>query len=102
MNTGEHTTSGEHVHDDQTGHTPDSALTELRTRLKNGLARAGLNKTQLAGRAELLHAAAGSQGWSRSGQFCGTRSAGPGVGWAAGWLVGGASSGPDSYRTSVA
>ncbi|MGW3341351.1 helix-turn-helix domain-containing protein [Streptomyces sp. NPDC001009] len=36
------------VHDEQASHTPESALTELRSRLEDGLARAGLSKTQLA------------------------------------------------------
>ncbi|MFC8408026.1 helix-turn-helix transcriptional regulator, partial [Streptomyces griseoincarnatus] len=41
------------MHDERTGHTPDSALTELRERLEAGLARMRLNKTELAGRAGL-------------------------------------------------
>ncbi|MFF7859415.1 tetratricopeptide repeat protein [Streptomyces sp. NPDC007904] len=55
MNTGEHLTTrgGEHVHDEGTGHAPDSALAELRRRLAAGLARARLNQTQLAAQADL-------------------------------------------------
>ncbi|MGK5693449.1 hypothetical protein ACSNOJ_11215, partial [Streptomyces sp. URMC 128] len=41
------------MHEERSGHTPDSALTELRRRLAGGLARARLNQTQLAARAEL-------------------------------------------------
>ncbi|MFI8194726.1 hypothetical protein ACIF8T_39535 [Streptomyces sp. NPDC085946] len=41
------------MHDEQAGHTPDSALAELRRRLESGLARARLNQTQLAARADL-------------------------------------------------
>ncbi len=39
------------MHDEQNGH--NSALTELRRKLTGGLARARLNQTQLAARAEL-------------------------------------------------
>jgi transcriptional regulator with XRE-family HTH domain len=55
MNTGEHFTTrgGEHVHDERTGHTPDSALDELRKKLSDGLARARLTQTQLAAQAGL-------------------------------------------------
>ncbi|CAL9676857.1 hypothetical protein SUDANB176_07848 (plasmid) [Streptomyces sp. enrichment culture] len=55
MNTGEHLTTrgGEHVHDERTGHTPDSALTELRRRLEGGLVRARLKKTDLVARTGL-------------------------------------------------
>ncbi|MFD0210656.1 hypothetical protein ACFVH9_16360 [Streptomyces hirsutus] len=54
MNTGEHiTTRGGRVHDERTGHTPDSALTDLRSRLADGLAQARLNQTQAAARAGL-------------------------------------------------
>ncbi|MFF9764733.1 hypothetical protein ACF1G4_35435 [Streptomyces caelestis] len=55
MNTGEHLTTrgGEHVHDEQADHTPDSALTELRRRLEGGLARAGVKKTDLVARTRL-------------------------------------------------
>ncbi|WP_328457720.1 tetratricopeptide repeat protein [Streptomyces sp. NBC_00386] len=41
------------MHDERTGHTPDSALVELRRRLADGLARARLNQTQLAAQARL-------------------------------------------------
>ncbi|GGQ35319.1 hypothetical protein GCM10010266_68510 [Streptomyces griseomycini] len=41
------------MHDEQTGHTPGSALAELRKKLSDGLARARLTKTQLAARAGL-------------------------------------------------
>ncbi|MER5218281.1 helix-turn-helix transcriptional regulator [Streptomyces sp. NPDC002838] len=41
------------MHDERTGHTPDSALSELRRRLEGGLARAGLKKTDLAARTGL-------------------------------------------------
>ncbi|MGW2770734.1 helix-turn-helix domain-containing protein [Streptomyces sp. NPDC001275] len=52
MDSGEHIGGREgHVHDEQNGHNP--ALTELRRRLTGGLARARLNQTQLATRAEL-------------------------------------------------
>ncbi|MGW2746571.1 hypothetical protein [Streptomyces sp. NPDC001450] len=52
MNTGEHTTfGGGDVHDEQNGHDP--ALTELRRRLEDGLARSQLNKTDLARRVGL-------------------------------------------------
>lgn len=40
------------MHDEQTGHTADSALAELRRKLEGGLARARL-KTDLAARARL-------------------------------------------------
>ncbi|MHC3455927.1 hypothetical protein [Streptomyces prasinus] len=55
MNTGEHITTrgGEYVHDEQAGHTPDSALAELRRRLEGGLARARLKKTDLVARTGL-------------------------------------------------
>ncbi|MFI1684164.1 helix-turn-helix domain-containing protein, partial [Streptomyces sp. NPDC020794] len=51
MNTGEHTTSGERVHDEQSAEGP--ALTELRRRLDARRARARLNQTQLAKQAGL-------------------------------------------------
>ncbi|MFE7212530.1 hypothetical protein ACFU93_21550, partial [Streptomyces sp. NPDC057611] len=53
MDSGEHIggREGWHVHDEQNGHNP--ALTELRKQLTGGLARARLNQTQLAARAEL-------------------------------------------------
>ncbi|MGA5900276.1 hypothetical protein [Streptomyces venetus] len=41
------------MHDEQAGHTPDSALTELRSRLADGLAGVRLNQTQLATQARL-------------------------------------------------
>ncbi|MGW0703035.1 hypothetical protein ACWD0A_27715 [Streptomyces sp. NPDC002867] len=41
------------MHDERTGHTPDSALTELRRRLEGGLARARLKKTALVARTGL-------------------------------------------------
>ncbi|GAA4340857.1 hypothetical protein GCM10023086_76750 [Streptomyces venetus] len=41
------------MHDERTGHTPDSALTELRRRLEGGLARTGLKKTDLVARTGL-------------------------------------------------
>ncbi|MFI8194675.1 tetratricopeptide repeat protein [Streptomyces sp. NPDC085946] len=41
------------MHDEQAGHTPDSALAELRKKLAAGLARARLNQTQLAAQAHL-------------------------------------------------
>ncbi|MFD8766689.1 tetratricopeptide repeat protein [Streptomyces mirabilis] len=52
MDIGEHIRAGgEHVHDEQNGR--NRALTELRRRLADGLARARLNQTQLAARADL-------------------------------------------------
>jgi hypothetical protein len=42
-----HHPGGEHVHEERTGHTPDSALLELRSRLQGGLDRARLKKTLL-------------------------------------------------------
>ncbi|WP_240980851.1 MULTISPECIES: helix-turn-helix transcriptional regulator [unclassified Streptomyces] len=51
MHTGEHITSGEHVHDEQSAE--GSTLTELRRRLDAGRARARLNQTQLAKQAGL-------------------------------------------------
>ncbi|MEV5526340.1 tetratricopeptide repeat protein [Streptomyces prunicolor] len=51
MDTGEHIGAGGHVYDEQSG--GSAALTELRRRLAGGLARAGLNQTQLAARAKL-------------------------------------------------
>ncbi|MFI8234937.1 hypothetical protein ACIGDI_39700 [Streptomyces sp. NPDC085900] len=44
---------GQAVHDEQSGHTPESALAELRARLEDGLARARLTKTDLAARTRL-------------------------------------------------
>ncbi|MFH8804232.1 tetratricopeptide repeat protein [Streptomyces sp. NPDC017936] len=41
------------MHQERISHTPDAALTELRRRPAGGLARAGLNKTQVAPRTEL-------------------------------------------------
>jgi len=41
------------VHDESTGHASNPALTELRKKLSDGLARARLGKTQLAARAAL-------------------------------------------------
>ncbi|MFF7858792.1 hypothetical protein ACFZCZ_32285, partial [Streptomyces sp. NPDC007904] len=41
------------MHDERTGHTPDSALAELRRRLESGLARARLTKTDLVARTRL-------------------------------------------------
>jgi hypothetical protein len=41
------------VYDERTGHTPDSALAELRRRLEGGLARARLKKTDLVARTGL-------------------------------------------------
>ncbi|WP_328456341.1 helix-turn-helix domain-containing protein [Streptomyces sp. NBC_00386] len=47
-----HRPGDEHMHDDEQSK-QNQALAELRTKLSNGLARAGLNKTQLADRARL-------------------------------------------------
>ncbi|MFI6415285.1 hypothetical protein [Streptomyces sp. NPDC050585] len=48
-----HHPGGEHVHDGLAGHTPDSALQELRRRLEVGLARGQLTKTDLVARTRL-------------------------------------------------
>ncbi|MEV5441632.1 hypothetical protein AB0N23_03645 [Streptomyces sp. NPDC052644] len=48
-----HHPGGEHVHDGLAGHTPDSALQELRRKLEAGLARGQLTKTDLVARTRL-------------------------------------------------
>ncbi|MEU3664572.1 hypothetical protein AB0E77_33310 [Streptomyces sp. NPDC032940] len=46
---------GQHMDVESEGHTPASALAELRKRLTDGLARSGLTKAQLAAQARLGH-----------------------------------------------
>ncbi|MFF8983893.1 hypothetical protein ACF08E_10955, partial [Streptomyces globisporus] len=53
MNNEHHRSRGQQMNGGRMGHTPESALAELRARLEAGLAGAGINKSQLADRAGL-------------------------------------------------